>query len=497
MPGVKSRSVVVIALVLGMFLFAWPAIVNGGPFFHPDTTSYIRGADGGLAAITGHKSEWSGHLQMSAPNDPVAAATEEGWSDLEPTRPVLTGRSVYYGAFLFVLLELFGRWGVVAAQAAIALTTVVVLLRVSLRAQPDRAIPLTPILVVLLGCATSLPFYVSMMMPDLFTGLLIATLASLLVFWDRMTRLEIGFLVAIAAAAVTFHTTHMMLTAFMIAVSIVLVLLRVPISRKALLVAPAILVVGLASQFVYTTAVKAALNSTPIGPPFLSARITDSGPGVRYLREHCTDGDWALCKYTAILPVDSDTFLWSMNPKEGVFSPATLDEKRRLGREDFRFFRAVAMAYPVDVAMVSLHTIGRQASLFGYPNFNYSDNNRKSLRDGLPASELGWVERSRAMLGTMPTTVPRALMIASSLLAVLTILGLALSGQSRASRPVVGFAILLLLGVMVNTMICGALSKPHQRYQMRVVWLLPFGALLALGTLRARSQRKTFPAVSQ
>src|SRR5437868_4592133 len=40
-------------------LFMWPAIYNGQPFFYPDTSSYIRGFDGGVVWLTGKKSAWT------------------------------------------------------------------------------------------------------------------------------------------------------------------------------------------------------------------------------------------------------------------------------------------------------------------------------------------------------------------------------------------------------------------------------------------------------
>jgi len=38
----------------------------------------------------------------------------------------------------------------------------------------------------------------------------------------------------------------------------------------------------------------------------------------------------------------------------------------------------------------------------------------------------------------------------------------------------------LVLGVLLNAAVCGALSTPKGRYQMRLIWVLPLAALVTL-----------------
>ena len=44
------------------------------------------------------------------------------------------------------------------------------------------------------------------------------------------------------------------------------------------------------------------------------------------------------------------------------------------------------------------------------------------------------------------------------------------------------FAGLVLVGVVLNAAVCGMLSGPEDRYQARVVWLVPLLALIASST---------------
>jgi hypothetical protein len=49
----------------------------------------------------------------------------------------------------------------------------------------------------------------------------------------------------------------------------------------------------------------------------------------------------------------------------------------------------------------------------------------------------------------------------------------------------------VVFGVIVNAVVCGVMSGPHDRYQARVAWLLPALALIAhFQVFRAWWERK-------
>jgi hypothetical protein len=48
--------------------------------------------------------------------------------------------------------------------------------------------------------------------------------------------------------------------------------------------------------------------------------------------------------------------------------------------------------------------------------------------------------------------------------------------------------VLIPLGVVINAVVCGAVSGPHDRYEARVAWLVPFVAIALLLEI-ARSGR--------
>jgi hypothetical protein len=52
----------------------------------------------------------------------------------------------------------------------------------------------------------------------------------------------------------------------------------------------------------------------------------------------------------------------------------------------------------------------------------------------------------------------------------------AVSGEN--GKRVTGFSFMVVSGVILNAIVCGALSGPWGRYQARVMWLLPMIAML-------------------
>ncbi len=47
------------ALVAAAMALLWPAFYNHQPFFFPDTTAYVRGADAAVFKLTGIPSAWT------------------------------------------------------------------------------------------------------------------------------------------------------------------------------------------------------------------------------------------------------------------------------------------------------------------------------------------------------------------------------------------------------------------------------------------------------
>src|SRR3954451_17143715 len=114
----KQRLLNVGAVIAVALMLLWPAFVNGEPFYMPDTSSYLRGADAVVYRLTRQSSAWTAeYLKRYSPT--TEARVPEAVPALHSTEPpvVLAGRSIYYGLVLYCAQWLGNFWAVAALQA--------------------------------------------------------------------------------------------------------------------------------------------------------------------------------------------------------------------------------------------------------------------------------------------------------------------------------------------------------------------------------------------
>lgn len=95
----------------------------------------------------------------------------------------------------------------------------------------------------------------------------------------------------------------------------------------------------------------------------------------------------------------------------------------------------------------------------------------------------------RNSMPTRPTEVLSALSAALSAGALLFLIAFGPSGEQF--RRIRGYALCILAGIAINAILCGALSGPIGRYEMRLVWVLPLvaSALALAGQITLKSRR--------
>jgi hypothetical protein len=194
--------------------------------------------------------------------------------------------------------------------------------------------------------------------------------------------------------------------------------------------------------------------------------------------------------------LDSDVFLWGQAPQPGVFSKISPRERSMLAAEQNRFVIAVFRDRPLDLIGSSLGSAGRQLGMLNLSEFNYPSREANMIVPQLVPREQIDYRASKAFARTMPTGITEILTKAAVVAAmgwILFYLTVLRSGdEQRQSR--VAFLILIVGALMINAAVCGALSTPHDRYQARVIWLLP---LLALCLPSRRTWvRRTTPSIA-
>jgi hypothetical protein len=285
-------------------------------------------------------------------------ATQEPSKSLQSPSFIIAGRSVSYGALLYLGELLGGLWASVALQAALALGAVTLTLKqFKLLNLPNLALTAG-----ILGLVSSLPFFASFLLPDVFAGLAILAAANLLALGDRLRHWELVFWLSILTAAVVFHPSHLAVLVVLLGAAIFVRLLTTKISRLGIMMLVLAAAIGFASEIGFSFVIEKVLHTQVSRPPVVMGRIIADGTGAAYLREKCPQAGFVVCKFVDRLKSNSDDFLWAT---DGVYTPAQISERKALGLEQYEFAAAVLAHDPVGQITATLSDGFQQLKMIG------------------------------------------------------------------------------------------------------------------------------------
>ncbi len=462
---------------LGLLLISlWPSLFNHQPFFFDDTTTYLKGADAGMFKLTGVASDWT-PVTKNVPSALTAVQNASAAADLHNTdflenQTILAGRSIYYGLLLYIGNLLGGFWMTVVFQAALYLASI----GLTLRHLDVFSWPRWTLVVLLLAVISPVAFYTSYLMPDLFAGLTILAAANLLIFGSRLSFAERSFWFFTLLLGVLFHSSHILLAAGMLVLgALVAGLPRLRLSGVGAGVIVAAIILGFLGEGLFNFAVTKLTGAAPIRPPFIMARLIADGPGYDYLKKNCPVADFKVCDYLDRLPTpNSDVFLWKHDKIEGVFTPEPIAVKRALSQEQYRFALAVVSSEPLSYLRSALKSLGLQLSLFGVPEFNYTGVQMSRYQKQFPQALKAGLQKTPAAQGTFPVeSMGIVIYTTTILLFILYLYSLVTGRYAVLGNSTLALSLLIIGGIVANAVVCGLLSTPHDRYQARVIWLLP------------------------
>ncbi len=465
---------------------AWPAFINGQPFYFPDSTAYVRAADSAAYIFSGERirTEWTEHYRRSL--DPEAKARDADrhvgarGNDLA-SESIMAGRSPYFGALLWLSYLLSRFWLFVVAQAAIAYWLVRVALRLFGLARPATVAGT----VLLLSAVTALPYFTGLLMPDLLAG--IGILAFLLIAVDRgrLARGERIGLLALLLLSVVAHLPHILIVAAMAAVLAIRAWAgHWPRARIVAPIAPTllILVAGIASVLLTSTVVEQVFGRKPLLVPLLTARFMADGPGLDYLRRHCPEAGFAACAWADRDEVVAADLLWSHDPAKGGYMFADAATRRALSAEDKAFALAVLADHPLAQGADILRNGWRQAIAVEADLLNYACVAGPHCWPALPPRERAALQASLGGRGLWPQPAIARLQQGAIVAAILLLLAwLAVDARRGGERrdDLRLWLLLIVVALAANALLGGGISEPQARYQARIVWLLPLAAIIA------------------
>ena len=456
--------------VLTTLLLTWPLAINGSPFFAGDSASYLRGGTFGFHTGLQALDQWWNALGASPvasgagdPKTVVAAAVAESGGV----------RSIIYSITTYLL-----RWpgqSLIALAIVQAATTALGIGILRSKLAPRAGFRSSLAASCAIALLTTAPWYAAYAMPDIFAGVAIVGAAVLTLYLDRIGPATRVSLVLLIAYCIAVHGTHLPL-AFVVLLAGAVASLLVQRPRRGdaaaeglWIISPVVLAVAalLATSYLAFGEVSLAPKRYPIQ----LARSVADGPGAWHLRDHCATERYAICEiYGSNPPRRSGEFLWAEN---GVRYRATPEQMERIRAEESLIVRRAVMEYPVEQFRLSATHIARQLIMFGPDDLEFG---QRLVGRGDPA--LTQISTNR--LGLI--AVGEVVVYLSFALSILLLLAL-----RRQLRPLeIAVIAVVGIGLLANAAICGILSGVTDRYQGRVVWLLPAVAIFI--TLRIRSE---------
>lgn len=384
-------------------------------------------------------------------------------------------------------------WAIVAVQALL----VAYLIHEAVAAFAPRRTDAAFLGIVLGLCLlTGLPWYASQVMADAFVGPLVLGVAALAFgrmegwSWARKAALVLGLGVAAAV-----HSTHVALTVGLLLVFAALWaaswLPRLGWLRVRPPGAAAVIAVGIALAVAANWALTGrAFLAQPIGT-LTFARMVQDGTAKRYLGEVCPETpELRMCAIRDRLPPTANLFLWMPGPfyEVGGWAPEVEAEAKRIVSDSlsrdplahaasalgltWKQFRSIASGE----GLIDLDTIHRGDSVETNPFMP------KVIANTYPGSLDDY--RTSRQREDIDLRALNAFQVPLAFAAVAALAGLTVLGFRRRDRTAALLGLTVLLALLGNAFICGALSNPADRYQGRIVWIaLAAAALLTLRPL--------------
>ena len=481
------RSSIWFSVLLTALVSLWPAVLNGGPIWMPDTPSYMRAADAAYAKFFDVRTDWSAKSEWQTKHEyTLAAPTTSGPPPSSEPAVTLKGRSIYYGALLYAADLAGSLWWVLLVQATLVGLCITLSVRTLRRALGHGTSDSSALTVGLgLAFATPLGFFVSYLMPDIFGGLALLSMMNLLFLSKQLSRRAQAFFLAVLAYALLSHNLNMMLAGLLLlGLLTTRVLWRRELATPAILSVAACLALGFAGQTAFDWTVKRLTGAAPIRPPFVAMRLIADGPGIEYLKDHCDRRPFIYCRINIDQQPYSDTLLWSLDPQRSLFRGLSYADQRTAASQQTPFVLAVLADRPLAVISALSVDVVEQIFRFDLRGFNYSIGMRERYASAVPNRLLKEMRSTRAYQEKMivrPTELLTALITLLSLVAI--VLFLVRSRHISELGHIRAACFFILLAVSLNAALSGALSGAKGRYQMRLIWILP---LIAAGIVAGR-----------
>jgi hypothetical protein len=449
-------------------LVCWPTWLTGSIFVFPDSSSYLRGGEV-LWNWVGEALPLSGSETQTADSGAFSSEGNAVW-DKTPDGSPRYIRSLLYSGFSYAALAIAGPELIILIQAALAAFMMLALYRLN----DETRYPVVILGAIWMLFATQLPWHAVTLMPDIFAALIVIYAAILIREFDELTWWQNVMLATVASIAIAAHYGHP----------------PIALGLFSLLFAYRLIVRSLTGKFCVGALIPLAFapltnlggsaialeepSIAPLRLPIALARSIQDGPARWYLEEACPEADLAFCEvFSETKHERLGEFLWG---PEGIES-LSQQQMAAIRREEavilWRAFRAYPLQQTRALARNVLLTLSRTTAYIG-PADGLDEDYRpvRSEATNFAAST------ARKFNALFPWTI---------LISIFVFVGLLCS--RRLSRDQYEIACVVIAGILINAVIFGGLSAPADRYNSRLIWLIPFVCILFLSESRSSSRQ--------
>ncbi len=443
----KFKSVVykTLYIIITSFILCIPAFYNRFPFFYSDSALYIG------SSVT-----------------------------LIPT----IDRPIGYALFIRAVSWQSSLWLVIFFQALFT-NIILYFTLIKLKLKWDFRILHVAILTVF-SVFCSLGWYVSQIMPDIFTSLLFL---SVYLYFDSSKKFSVGifFLILLMILCLIVHLSNFPILILLLTIVFFMVLFskRFIGKRKhyfVKMIAPIMAIIIAANilmNYNYSYFSKYQLSTT--SHVFFLARLIDSGVVEEYLNDNCGKYNFTLCQYRNEIPKSSQLFIWGQDgPYYKTGSWSTAHEDYKIMIKDIlttpKYLKPVLFDFIVSTFKQLFNfKIGEGI----YDAFDENSAPVQYVLSKFPTSEMKrdllLSEQNTGKMDFREINMLHYLIILASILVIIYILF-----KKRLPDNLFLLSWIILSGLVVNAAICADLSNVLNRYQSRVIWLLPFLAIILL-----------------
>jgi hypothetical protein len=460
-------------LAVIFLIFMAPAIWNGFPLIFTDSLSYLTSG-----------------VELVAPVD----------------------RPIFYGLFIRISNLLIDLWGLVLLQTTLV---IYLLLRLADSLFPDLSKKIVLLWIIAVGIMTSAPWFVSQISADIFTSCLFLTIIILALICERASLGNIILLGGLMIFEICMHSANLLigLTLFLYIIGLSWQQRKSWVYiKKFALISMTSFVISIAAIVASNVIFDQGFTFNRWGKVIFLARILEDGPGLRYLNDVCTTKNLKTC---TALPLFNEAAKREVelgiihNPelKNLVLNALlwdgginTIGGLSNVNDEASSIIHGSMKAYPMEMISAFINNTFDQFRTFSVGNQFGSTSHIVAInyffKANFPASNQSYIDSHQYEGGVKVITsslnvMYRLIIYLSSFMIIVLVF---YSSKTQSASSSVRLVILsLIVFLITNAMITGGISAIFDRYQSRVIWLLPAIIFLCLIDIVRRQYKRAIP----